>query len=125
MPDLAASDDGRCAECGAWVDRIASQLDAIRHWRVIEADYAATEGVGIATWFIDPPYDGAGSHYVHGCDAIDYEALGRFCRSRQGQVIVCENEGARWLPFEHLRDVKTARRGRSAEAVWLQTQGTD
>jgi hypothetical protein len=36
-------------------------------------------------------------------------------------VIVCENTGATWLPFEHLHDAKATRnggRGVSREAVW-------
>lgn len=102
-------------------ERIAGQLSAIRHWRVIEGDYTATADLGTAAWFVDPPYEGAGSHYVHGCNAIDYGDLAAFCRARRGQIIVCENHGAAWLPFSLLRDVKTARSKRSAEAVWLMT----
>jgi len=54
---------------------------------------------------------------------LDYRALGRWCRGRRGQVIVCENEGATWLPFESYLSIK-AREGQgggrtSAEAVWI------
>ena len=99
---------------------IASQVEAIRHWRLIEGDYTACGDEGLATWFIDPPYQLAGQHYHHGSRDIDFEDLGRWCRSRQGQVIVCENEGADWLPFKPLDAVKTTRAGRrSVEVVWL------
>ena len=80
-------------------DRVASQVDAIKHWRVIEGDYTEAPDAE-ATWFIDPPYNNkAGSHYPWGCDKIDYNALGQWCHQRRGQVIACENEGATWLPF--------------------------
>jgi 16S rRNA G966 N2-methylase RsmD len=103
---------------------IASQLDAIRHWRLIEGDYTACEAEGMATWFIDPPYQLAGQYYHHGSRSIDFDQLGQWCRSRPGQIIVCENEGANWLPFEPLDAVKTTRAGRrSQEVVWLAETG--
>ena len=43
-------------------ERIASQVDRIRHWRLIEGDYTDAPDVE-ATWFVDPPYIGAGKHY--------------------------------------------------------------
>lgn len=101
---------------------IASQVDAIRHWKVIEGGYENAPEVS-ATWFIDPPYQHAGVHYRFGSEQLDYEALGTWCRSRPGQVIVCENEGANWLPFRALADVKTTRADRrSKEAIWLSTE---
>jgi hypothetical protein len=78
---------------------IASNLHRIRHWEIIEGDYTNAPDVG-ATWFIDPPYAVRGSHYKFGSDLIDYDALSDWCRERQGQVMVCENEGADWLPFK-------------------------
>jgi len=107
-----------------WGDRvrntIASQVDHIRHWRVVEGDYTSVTDVGSATWFVDPPYADAGRHYRFGADGIDFPQLGDWCQSRPGQVIVCENVGATWLPFAPLGEVKTTRAGsRSAEAVWL------
>ena len=51
------------------------------------------------------------------CRDVDYEHLGDWCRSREGQVIVCEQQGADWLPFEALGNFK-GRRGRSQEASW-------
>jgi site-specific DNA-adenine methylase len=107
-----------------WGDRvrrtIASQVDRIRHWKVYNCSYEDLPGAKSATWFVDPPYQQQGKHYRHGADNIDFPALAKWCRSRSGQVIVCENEGADWLPFKALADVKTTRRGsRSAEVVWI------
>ena len=46
-------------------DRIASQVDKIRHWRVIEGGYEDAPDI-TATWFVDPPYEVAGKSYVYG-----------------------------------------------------------
>lgn len=74
-----------------------------------------------ATWFVDPPYAGAGRHYR--CAEIDYPRLGGWCRARQGQTIVCENVGATWLPFSPFMVAKATsgdhRSGTSAEAIWV------
>lgn len=99
-------------------ERIASQLEAIRHWTVLGCSYDLCPHDGPATWFIDPPYQGAGRHYAHGSKGIDYPSLATWCQSREGQVIVCENEGARWLPFRRLAATRTTRGQRSHEAVW-------
>lgn len=82
-------------------ERIASQVQHIRHWKVFHGMYQDlgnwSDG---ATWFVDPPYDNkAGSHYTHGSRGFDYQQLASWCHSRTGQVMVCENEGADWLPF--------------------------
>jgi hypothetical protein len=88
-----------------WGDRvrqtIASQVESIRHWKVHNCSYEACPVVGPATWFVDPPYQHAGKHYTHGSEGLDFDALSEWCRSRDGQVIVCENDGADWLPFPH------------------------
>jgi site-specific DNA-adenine methylase len=104
--------------------RIASQVDRIRHWRVVVGDYRETNPGRPATYFVDPPYQGkAGRQYRrYGSDSLDYSALAEWCRTRDGQVIVCENAGADWLPF---RDFHVARgtngknrTGVSKEAIW-------
>jgi hypothetical protein len=107
-----------------WGDRVrhtvASQLDSIRHWEVHNCSYDELTIDEPATWFIDPPYELAGRHYRHGASLLDYESLGDWCRSRSGQVIVCENDGADWLPFRELGSVKTTRAAsRSKEVYWL------
>jgi hypothetical protein len=101
---------------------IASQLDAIRHWTVYNVSYSECPTPRTATWFVDPPYQTAGHHYRFGSEQLDYAALADWCRTRPGQVIVCENEGATWLPFRKLADVKTTRADRrSKEVYWLST----
>ena len=105
--------------------RIASQLPAIRHWTLIEGDYTEAPDVP-ATWFVDPPYIDKGRHYRLGSDSLDYQALAEWCRSRRGQVMVCENVGADWLPFRPFIDIKAseAKQGGkvSREALWTGAQ---
>jgi len=77
-------------------------LPRIRHWRLVQGDYRALENQK-ATWFIDPPYaNKAGSLYRTA--AVDFVELAAWVKSRMGQSIVCENEGATWLDgFKPLR----------------------
>lgn len=101
-------------------ERIATQVGSIRHWQIVNCSYEDCPSPKEATWFIDPPYECAGRHYRFGSEQIDYDALAIWCRERPGQVIVCENDGATWLPFRDLADVKTTRANRrSKEVVWL------
>ena len=61
-------------------DRIADQMQHIRHWRVYNAPYTAA-GEQMATWFIDPPYHGpVGRRYAH--HAIKYHLLSYWCCNR-------------------------------------------
>jgi hypothetical protein len=101
-------------------ERIARQVEHIRHWQAFHASYVDAPDVP-ATWFVDPPYSGApGRRYTH--STVDYHALGEWCRSRSGQVVVCENVGADWLPFEPFMVAKASagkgRAGVSKEAIW-------
>lgn len=103
-------------------ERVASQVTSIRHWKVIEGDYTDAPDIE-ATWFVDPPYQVAGSHYKHPSSAIDFQALGSWCRTRRGLTIVCEAEGADWLPFRHFGSIKGYGAGgdkKSAEVIWIQ-----
>ena len=103
--------------------RIASQVGKIKHWRIIHGSYTDAPDVP-ATWFIDPPYQVAGKHYRHGSAGIDYGNLGSWCRARDGRVVVCENAGATWLPFESFGEIKASANNRSGgiskEVVWIQ-----
>ncbi|MBU8900814.1 hypothetical protein KRR26_34940 [Corallococcus sp. M34] len=100
-------------------ETIASQVGAIRHWKVYTCSYADCPVAGPATWFVDPPYQLAGKHYRFGSEGLDFAALAEWCTLRAGQVLVCENAGATWLPFQHLAEVKTTRAGRrSLEVLW-------
>lgn len=98
----------------AMLRQIALRLpEAKRKVTIIEGDYTLA-GDDDATWFIDPPYqvNGSGSEKTafpqgmgysrkaHCTSAdLDFEALADWCRSRRGQVMVCEQRGAAWLPF--------------------------
>lgn len=86
-------------------DRIAGQLHYIRHWTVLTRPYWEAPDVE-ATWFVDPPYIQAGHHYRHGSRQMDYAALAEWCKTRQGQVMVCEADEADWLPFRPLVKMK-------------------
>lgn len=100
-------------------DRIASQVGGIKHWQIIEGNYLDCVIDTPATWFIDPPYQGKGVHYKCSSKQIDFDQLGKWTRSRAGQVIACENTSANWLPFKPAWIVKSSRRGtQTSEAIW-------
>lgn len=82
-------------------ERIASQVDNIRHWKIYHKSYLDAP-IRPATWFVDPPYGEMCIHYPYGSTKLDFSALGKWCLSLPGQVMVCENEGALWLPFRPL-----------------------
>ncbi len=95
--------------------RCARQVALIKHWRVVHGSYTDATDES-ATWFIDPPYNNkAGSKYK--LSDVDYSALAEWCLSRRGRVIVCENEGATWLPFRRMRVLHGAN-AKSVEAIW-------
>jgi site-specific DNA-adenine methylase len=114
--------------CQIWGPRVREKLalvaDAVSHWEIHHISAFEFEFAGAATWFVDPPYQKMGKTYPHGSRTIDYESLGNWCKARKGQLIVCENEGADWLPFEWFADIRSnqANSGRkcSAEAIYLQ-----
>jgi hypothetical protein len=107
-------------------ETVATQVEAIRHWQVFNCSYEECPVTHAATWFVDPPYEGVGHHYKFGSTGIDYIELATWCKSRPGQVIVCENDGATWLPFDHVAEVKTTRSDRrSIEVVWTSNVGPD
>lgn len=114
---------------GLWSEkirlRIANQLKNIRHWSVEKKSYHDIENRD-ALWFVDPPYYCGGKYYKK--SNIDYKFLSEWCKSRDGNVIVCENSSANWLPFEPFRKNKGMIKNTS-EVVWMksrdETIGTD
>lgn len=82
------------------MEKLRHFLPRIEHWKFHEVSYDTILNQH-ATWFIDPPYNNAAGRRYRQHD-IDFDRLARFCHGRLGQVIVCENEGADWLPFEPL-----------------------
>lgn len=97
-------------------ERVAAQVDHIRHWRVGGEDYRQA-GHEEATHFVDPPYQGPKGRYYYGRN-IDYEALAHWCRSLRGQVMVCETSGATWLPFKEFATTRGTAVDRSQETLW-------
>jgi len=96
--------------------RIASNLHKIRHWEVIQGSFESIENEK-ATWFVDPPYQLGGQHYVHGTSEIDFKKLSDWCKNREGQTIVCENTNADWMDFKPLVSQKGIK-GVTTECIW-------
>lgn len=107
--------------------RLAENVHHFNTWEIhnigfenIPSEFLQTK----ATWFVDPPYQGKqGTHYSCGSQGIDYNQLGKFCKSLADQVIVCESSNATWLDFEPLCELSGAAksgdgRKRSLECVW-------
>jgi site-specific DNA-adenine methylase len=105
--------------------RIAGDLYKIRHWQIVKGSYQDAPDIA-ATWFVDPPYEavqirpGNSDRYPEWF--VDYDDLAAFCRTRKGQVIVCEGGGASWLPFRELATVSANTNARTTkrnvEMVW-------
>ena len=93
---------------------VASCLEKIRHWNIIEGTYYSLPN-DEATWFIDPPYQKGGEHYVH--SNISYSYLGKWCKERNGHIIVCENTNANWLPFKPVVKLNGTVK-KTVEAIW-------
>jgi site-specific DNA-adenine methylase len=97
--------------------RIADSLELIRHWEIKLGSYTELENVE-ATWFIDPPYMYGGEHYKESNKSIDFVKLAEWCKTRNGQTIVCENMKADWLPFKPLTKIQGACQTNTIEAIW-------
>lgn len=95
--------------------RIASEIDGVRHWQVRQGSYEDCPQLP-ATWFVDPPYGNKGRYYRF--NKVDYAHLGGWVQRQFGSVIVCEQAGATWLPFQPLATIKSTR-GTSEEVVYL------
>lgn len=93
-----------------------------------------------ATWFIDPPYQpkegnggkstaGGARYNEHGdFGNVNYEGLAEWCTARKGQVMVCEQMPASWLPFSPFRNQRNGVGAGTAstrtEALWLNNTET-
>lgn len=96
-------------------ERIAGQLEGIREWTIEHRSYADVPEQD-ATWFVDPPYVDKGRYYRF--KNVDYTHLATWCRARNGNLIVCEQAGATWLPFEPLAVIKSTK-GTSSEVAFM------
>lgn len=96
---------------------------------IILGDYSSVDHNLSATWFIDPPYQvlnksntvfSNGDGYSKNCNSsrLDYDKLRDFCYSIKGQLIVCEKEGANWLPFTKFRSTKTSLNKKYNEVIY-------
>ena len=95
--------------------RIAKTLPEIKHWKIQFGNYRKLPNIE-ATWFIDPPYQFGGEHYK--VNDVNYTELANWCKTRRGQVIVCENEKADWLNFQPLIEI-FGQRNKTTECVWF------
>ncbi len=105
-------------------ERVAEQLPAIKHWAILEGRFQdVCEYRPDATYFIDPPYQVAG--HAYGVSNVNYSELADMARDAHedgAQVIVCEAEGADWLPFRPFAVTKAMPQGngerKSREVIW-------
>jgi len=98
------------------LNNVAKNLYKIRHWQIKEGSYEELLNEE-ATWFIDPPYQFGGHCYKFGNKKIDYSFLANWCKTRKGQVIVCENTKASWLPFKPMINIRGIKY-KTTEAIW-------
>lgn len=99
------------------LNQIADNLHKIKHWEIREGCYSSIPNED-ATWFIDPPYNSAaGERYVFAASGINFNDLSTWSLERTGQVIVCEGDGANWLPFIPLAEQRTNKK-MSGEVFW-------
>ncbi len=76
--------------------QIAEYLPLFKRIEPLNLSYEELDNIE-ATWFIDPPYQFGGQRYME--NKINYTHLAEWCKSRKGQIIVCENNKANWLRF--------------------------
>ena len=111
---------GMGAKCWKIRRKMEEVIPVVSKWMLTQWDYQQVTnedayGQTKATWFIDPPYaNPAGKRYRQ--SGIDYATLAAYCQSRKGQVIVCENLGADWLPFEPFDHKRVSIRSRYQKA---------
>ena len=98
------------------IKRVAANLFKIKHWTIFHADYAQAPECK-ATWFVDAPYFIGGDKYPFKAKYIDFNHLSLWCRQLNGQVIVCENTNAGWLPFSPLVKIQGVAKT-STEVIW-------
>lgn len=97
-------------------DILIENIKKVKHWNITNNDYKKLDNIE-ATWFIDPPYQKQGKWYRYSNKGIDYDDLANWCLSRKGQIIVCENLDADWLPFTELTKLK-GQKNTNIEAIF-------
>jgi hypothetical protein len=94
---------------------IGANLHKIKHWRLVQGDYSDAPDIP-ATWFIDPPYHRSGRFYR--TNDVRYPSLAEWVGGRRGDVVVCEQDGAGWLPFRPLAGHRAARGRMTTEVIY-------
>lgn len=97
--------------------RIAKNLFKIKHWTIRCGSYESVPIDRYTTYFVDFPYQFGGECYPCSSKHLNFDKVGEWCRDLPGQVIVCENLKADWLPFVPLKSMKGSL-GFSHEAIW-------
>jgi len=95
---------------------IEESLFKIKHWTILNDTFEDLENRN-ATWFIDPPYQHGGQHYIEGSQKINYKNLANWIISRRGHIIACENTKADWMDFKPMKTFKGTKR-KTTEAIW-------
>jgi hypothetical protein len=95
---------------------IANSLYKIKHWKFILGEYNCLKNVG-ATWFIDPPYQNGGNQYKWKGKFLNYPLLAYWCKSREGQVIICENSTNTWIDAKPLTELYGVKH-KTIEVMW-------
>lgn len=101
--------------------RLAASVHAVHHWQVRHGSYEDAPRDTEALYFVDPPYVEKGRHYRFG--KVDHDQVGAWAKDLPGDIVVCEQAGATWLPFEPVASIKSTR-GRSEEVAWTQRGST-
>jgi site-specific DNA-adenine methylase len=97
--------------------KLLKYIGKIKHWKITNYNYLDIPNEE-ATWFIDPPYQHGGYLYVE--NKIDYTELANWCLSRKGQIVVCENSKADWLPFTTLKRIQGQASTMTTEVIFTQ-----
>jgi site-specific DNA-adenine methylase len=115
MTDWAAGNDG---EIAGLKNRLIHYVGGgISHWKITNRDWSDVITNRLATYFIDPPYQHRRTDYVVSSRSNLYKKLRKYCKTRRGQVIVCEGDNADWLPFENMKIIMGSRH-KQQENVW-------
>lgn len=107
-------------EYNTWNDakkQIAENVNKIKHWTIQLGTYDEIPNFPDVTWFIDPPYQFGGEYYRYSSKDLNFNHLANWCMNRTGQVIVCENTKADWLPFKPMISMQGSLY-KTVEAIW-------
>ena len=96
------------------------ELETAKGFDYVQGDYTDAPDIE-ATWFIDPPYQYPRQGYKFGRLQMDFDRLRDWVMTRRGQVIVCEQAGADWLPFEPFCTQQTTQATPTKEVIWTRT----